>query len=637
MAFGVDQTQIDEQLAAMRDMPNEELAQYAAEETAQLDDGHLVEYIEECVRQTEDTERDRMKLDELLWEAHENEMRELRLKDDWQAKITTNEPFTTAYQAKMLVRKAVVDKPDWFDCDSALKDDPAVAMKLTFWKDALKFWSRKVGVQEVFPDMAEMSFAMGVSLAIKVLWKVHEDGTEGPELVRIEPWKIRRDPDAMTRKPQSGLYCIHQDWVDYHVLLEGEKTGAYHNVRACLHEQESDSTTYGRRDERKRRGLIDITNRFRPAVFVREFWGDILNHNGELVLSNQRVTIANRTVIVRPIATTFPSLRWPIHQFAALPHLRNFHGMSLIEGMLKIWKLRNNILNMTTDQLSHVLNAAYEVDEHKLINPADKELYPGAMKARKQNATGSAFNLIQTNTNFLPVSDKLLQITGNMWEKGTFVTELISGENPKGGTQRTLGEIQIKTEQAMGVFEGISHDVEYGGEQALSMLQEVLTTYWDPWDHPSYIQVLGQKHAQILGTIAMMSPEQRIEAVRQDTDITIRGVSIIFQKAGLVDRLMNMVKLTEGQRFHLYAKDDVMIRKLADALDASETVKSEDEIMAELNQQASMTGQVDATGQPVAQPPMAGAGNIPPGQLGNQLMEKAMASAKLTSIPGGRA
>ena len=638
MAFNITQEDINDRLGHLRDLNEEELDALFAEEEAQIEDGHLVEYLEECVRHTEDTERDRMRLDELLWEAHENVMRELQLKDDWQAKITTNEPFTTTYQAKMLVRRAVIDKPDWFDLDSDLKGDPAVDMKLAFWKDALKAWSKKSRFHELYPDMAEMSFAVGISLAMKAIWKQNPDGTEGLTLARIEPWKLRRDPDAMTREPQSGLYCIHQDWVDYHVLLEGEKAGYFINVRDCLHEQETESP-YGRRDERKRRGLIDRTHRFRPQVYVREFWGDVLDHNGELALSGVRYTVANRTVISRPIRTNFPTLRWPIHQFAALPHLRNFHGISIIEGMLKIWKLRNNIINMTADQLSFVLNSAYEVDEHKLQNPSDKELYPGAMKSKKANATGSAYTLIGTNKDFLPVADNLLNVTGNIYQNGTFVTELVRGEAPaKGGTQRTLGEIEIKTNQAMGVFEGISHDVEFGGEQALRMIQEVLTTYWDPWDQPSYIQMLGQKHARILGRIAFMTPEQRIDAVRQDTDVQIRGISILFQKSGLIDRLMNMAKLTDSDRFRMYAKDDVLIRKIADTLDATETIKTREEM-----EHAVMSGGMPGMPMPGAPAPPGsadggmGAGGAapsssrPPGELGNELMERALKAARVTS------
>jgi len=454
---------------------------------------------------------------------------------------------------------------------------------------------------------------------------VGPDGMESLRWSTIEPWNIRRDPDALSRNPQSGLYCIHQEYVDYHKLLAGEKHGYYQNVRDVLAEREDDSL-YGRHDAKKKRGLVEDINKFRKQIFVREFWGDVLDHNGELVLSGVRLTIANRTVISRPIKTNFPTLRWPIHQFSALPHMRNFHGYSLIEGMLKMWKFRNNILCLVADKLSFILNGGYEVDENKMVNPHDKELYPGCTKAKKASAgAGKIFNLIETDKDFLPIVESLMGLTGNLYQNGTFVTELLKGEL---GDRKniTKGEVQIKTEQAMGVFEGIGHDVEYGFEQAISMEQEVLTTYWDPSDSPSYMQILGEKHASIIGQLFMLSPEQRVKYMRQETDIKVRGISLLFQKSALVDRLVNMAKLTDADRFRQYAKDYELLKKIADAMDASDVILSQEEMEQKQAEQTQMLAmqQVQTPGG------MPGAEGAPSQDLVNQ----ALAAAGLPAEEG---
>lgn len=585
MGFGVSDAELYAAIEEMRGLPDEEFSELFEEETEQLSDGHLVEYAEECVRHTEAVEKDRIKLDEQLWDAHESKMRELQLKDDWQAKITTNEPFQTVIQAKMLVRKAIVDRPDWINATTELDNDPRALAKADFWQDSLRWWGKRTKLTHVLPDMTEMAFAIGTSMWIKALWSTNPDGTEGLKLVKGEPWKVRRDPDAMSRDPQSGLYCVHQDWVDYHVLIEGEKAGYYENVRNALHDK-GDEGTFNRAKERRQRGLVDHSNRFRPQIFVREFWGGVLDHNGEMLMPKVRFTVANRTVISRPKPVKYPKIKWPIHQFSALPHLRNFHGYSLIEGMLKMWKFRNNLLSMTADKLSFILNGAYEVDESKLLNPADKELYPGCTKPTKNGQKG-AYNLIPTDANFLPVFEQMMAVSGNLFQNGVFVTELLKGET---GERKdiTKGEVMIKTQQAMGVFEGIGRDVEYGGEQGIEMIQDVLTTYWDPGDSPSYIQVLGQKHARMIEQIMMMTPEQRMQAMQFDTDVEIRGVSVLFAKSELVDRLINMVKITDSPRFAPYAKDDVLIRKIADTFDASDAIRSEDEMQMIQQQQMAM-------------------------------------------------
>src|SRR5574343_210530 len=605
--FGVTDAALAAAIEELQDLPGEELDELFTEKTDDLSDGHLVEYAEECVRHADEVERDRIKLDEHLWDANENKMRELQTKDDWQAKLTTNEPFQTVIQAKMLVRKAIVDQPEWINATTDMTDDPIAVMKAEFWQDALRWWAKRIKLTHLFPDMTEMAFSVGISVALKALWVTNQDGSEGIKPVKIEPWKIRRDVDAMSREPQSGLFCIHQDWVDYHVLLDGEKKGYYQNVSSALHDK-GDEGSLDRNKERRKRGLVDRSHRFRPQVFVREFWGGVLDHNGEMVMPKVRFTVANRTVIARPKPVKFPRIKWPIHQFAAIPHMRNFHGYSLIEGMLKMWKFRNNLLSMTADKLSFVLNGAYEVDESKLMNPADKELYPGCTKAIRLGQKG-AYSLIPSDGSFLPVIESMMAVTGNLFQNGVFVTELLKGET---GQRKdiTKGEVQIKTQQAMGVFEGIGRDVEYGAEQCIEMLQDVLTTYWDPSDTPSYYAVLGRKHAQILGMIASLSPEQRTEAIAQETDVEIRGVSIMFQKAELVDRLINMVKLTDSPRFAPYAKNDVLIRKMAGALDAGDAIRSEEEMDAMQQQQQAMQA---AQQQAAALQAVMGGGGAEPG------------------------
>lgn len=630
-SFGITDAELLAQIEEMRDLPDDEIDQLFDEQTDELSDGHLVEYLEESVKHAERTEDERMKLDTMLWNAHEGKMLELNEKEDWQAKMTTNEPFQTVIQAKMLVRKAIVDQPEWINVTTDQQDNPYAMAKADFWQDALRWWMKRTKAKHHFPDMTEMGFSVGTSVAMKALWGADQDGNEGLRWARLMPWEIRRDPEAMSRDAQSGLFCIHQSYVPYHVLLEGEKKGFYENVRGSLRDR-GDEGTWDRREERRKRGMVDYSHRFNPQVFVREFWGGVLDHNGELVYPNVRFTVANRTVIKRPVATKFSKIRWPIYQFSPLPHLRNFHGYSLIEGMLKMWKFRCNMLSMTVDKLNFIMNGAFELDTSKLLDPQDTELYPGCVKKKKAGAQGPSYQEIPMSGDFLSVFQAMMSESGNLYQNGVFVTELLKGES---GDRKniTKGEVEIKTQQAMGVFEGIGRDVEYGAEGWVEMCQDILTTYWDPNDTPSYLQVLGQKHEQLLSQIEMLSPEERMKALREDTDTEIRGVSLLFAKSALVDRLVNMVKLTDSPRFAPFSKDDVLIRKLGDTMDLSEAIKSEDEILMEQQQQQAAMMAMQAQGVNPSASVIGGEQPDAGGASGEQMAEQALAAAGL----GGQA
>lgn len=628
MAFGIEQEQTDDALAELAEMSDDELEEFLASRSSGVTDGHLVELCEAYVDQAQEENRDRHKLDDILWEAHENKQREHEQKEDWQARLTTNEPFQTAIQAKALVREAVVDKPEWFYLDVPDSPDKLPKLKGAFWKDTLKYWTKKAKLPEKYADMTEMAFAVGMSHGLKAIWRVNDDGTEALRLKMIEPWKLWSDPDAAPRDPQSGLFKVHEEYIDYHELVEAGKQGRYVNIDRILQEP-SDDYPMDQAKDRKKRGLGSWSrNRFRKQVRVREVWGDVLDHNGEMAIPNVRFTVANRTVIKRPTATIFPTLRWPIHQFAALPHLTNFHGVSLIEGMLKMWKLRNNLLCQTADNLNFILNTAYEVDSHKLVNPADTEIYPGAFKHIKANVTGPVYRPIESNKDFLPVVEQLLSITGNLYQNGVFVTELLKGEI---GDRKdiTLGEVQIKTQQGLGVFRSISKDVEGGGVQALEMIQEVLTTFWDPTDHPSYADVLGPKHTLILSFLQGLAPEDRIALMKQETEISIRGVSQLLQKAEILDRTLNWMKITADPRYAGYVKDYEVLQRSADQLDMTSTIKTPEDLQQE------MQGNIPLPGQPFPTGPKGPiAPGTQPGDTGQQLVEAAMARAKVAASPG---
>lgn len=589
MAFNISQDQIQDTMAALEAMTDEERAHAFQDEVDDVQDGHLVEYVEQCVKEARDSTKARRDLDEVLWEAHETKMREMDQKDAWQSKIVLNEPFAAVYQAKTIVRKSVADRPDYFDAVARDPQDPLSVMKAKFWKDSLKYWGKEAGLQVIIPDMAEMAFAIGISLGVKAVWVTDDFGRDHLRCVRIRPWNLYRDPDAQPRDAQSGLYLVQEEWVDYHKLLEAEAKGIYTGVRDVMRD-DAPNHSNSKEEQRRREGMVHSRHDYRKAVLVREFYGDVLDHNGELVLSKVRMVVANRTVILKPTPSPFPRLRWPIHQFSILPSLINFHGYSIIEGVLKMWKLRNNVLSITADNLNFLLNSAYEVDISKLVNPADTEIYPGALKYRKAGASsGPAYQPIGKPGDLRDLQ-VLWGLTGNQFQNGSFVTELMQGQ--LGRRDVTKGEVEIKTQQALGVFDSIGKDVEFGGVALLQQVQEIIALMWDPTDHPSY-QMIAKRNNEFLSIIERMSPEERTEALALDADISIRGVSVLLERANLLERYRDAMEITENTRFAPLVKDDDLLRRYFDALDLPDVILSEDE-----RQQAQEQNNVLGQGQP---------------------------------------
>ena len=618
MALGVAQEEIVAKLEELDAMAEDERQQYTQDRIGQLSEGVLVEQVEECMKESTMATRARREMNKQLWNAYQNEMAEYATKDAWQAKIVVNDPFTACYQAKALVRKAVSDRNDYFDVQPPpeRKNDPLAMMKAKFWKDAMRYWTREAGFTPMFPDMTEMGFVLGLSLGAKVLWEEDEHGRSHLKFMRIKPWNLYYDPDREPRESQGGLYCIHEEWLDYHLLLEGQKNGLYQNVENVLREDAMDDGTgqyqadqyHG---ERRRDGFYN-RHSFRRAVLVREFYGDLLNHNGELVASKVRMVVANRTVIMPPTPFPLPTLRWPIHQFAPIPHMTKFHGISLVEGVLKIWKLRNNLLSLMTDNLNFTLNKSYEVDPNKLVDPADTEVFPGAIKRRKTNQQGPAYMEIAHDNNLGEVS-AIWALTDQQFQRGCFVTELIRGDI--GSRRATAREVEIKTQQATGVFDSIGRDVEHGGVGLLKMIQEILATLWEPTDHPSHGGIV-EANAKYLEIWQFLSQEERAESVAMETDITVKGVSAILERANFIQRIRDAIEVsTVDPELAMYVDKQKVVKKYYEALDMADALRPEEEIKAMQAQQGA--GELPpGPGGLAPQPPQAPIGQPAPPETG---------------------
>ena len=580
MAFGVTPEFQESFMEEIRSLTDEELSMLMEDVNRDVDDGHLVELAEESVRTTTDYEEKRQILDRQLLAAYENDMPELRAKEAWQTKITLPSIFTTCFQAKSMVRKAVADKPEFFDWVAVDAEDEPANQKADFWKDALQYWCRRAKFQTAFPDMTEMAFVQGISQAIKCVYHLNQNGPDSLEILKINAEKIYRDPDAKPRQPQSGLYCIHQDWVDYHELLKGQERGEYINIDPSIWtaEDEYGSSRRRERNVQNRQMNFSSRNRFRKSVKVTEYWGDILDHNSELVMSNVRFTVANRTVIKRPEQVLFPTIRWPIHQFSSIPHFDRFHGISLVEGIFRLWKLRNNIICMATDKLSFALNTMYELDPSILQNASDTEIYPGALKFRRPNKQGNAYSEIKMSAKLDEIAP-LWEMTGTEMQNGSFVTDLIRGTMSR-GTDPTATEQKIQYQQGLGVFESIGRDVEEGGVDALRMIQEFLLVAWSPEDHPTFLPFL-RRHPEVSMMLMTMDPNDRIEALNVEADVSIRGVSLMMEKSELLQQIKDLMAISDSPRFAPYVKDDELIQKAGDAMGLEEAIKTLDELEVE--------------------------------------------------------
>lgn len=598
MAFGVTDPQIQDAIQTSLEQLHPD---NTAPQEPDYDEHHLVEYVSECIKESYEASKDRREIDEELWRAHETKMREMDEKEDWQSRIVSNTPYTTTLQATSIIRRGILEKPDFFSCEEYDEDDPMQQAQVDFWQQALKYWTQQPDVrfQAEFAGMSQVGFAVGQSQCLKFLWKKDQKGESGLKLTRFEPWKQYDDPDREPGRQWSGLYNIHEDWVDYHVLLQGQEEGFYINVDQIDSQSmpKDDAATFRRTveeqraEEQRKSGSSTQRNRFRKQILVREFWGSVLDEDGAMLYPNVTFTVANDRVIRPPMPVDFPTMRWPWVDFSPLPHPLRFHGYGLYEGALAMWKLKNQLLNLYLDNENFRINAMYEIYPEKLRNPADDEFFPGKKWIRKHLATeGAAIVPVNKTASNLADAQFIWALAAREWESGSFVNEFVKGQAGS-GAQATATETTQKFQQSMGVFDSIGRDSENGAVACLQGMQEFLQTYWHnlsaaPFRKMTQTNPIAQAVAQGL------FPQERIEKMALSAKMRIRGISKAFEQSMIAQKLQGIATMASTPIFGPFFKPYRIAKMTGDCLQLPETVKTEDEMKQEQQaQQAQMVQQ----------------------------------------------
>lgn len=335
------------------------------------DETHYVRFLDDCVKTSVDAMREiRIQQDECWRVFNEEEPRNFAFKELWQSKITYPKPFKLVQFGMSMVRKA-------FDVDFLSIENETDQKAADFWEKLMAIQLNKnyANFPIQFVDAVGMSLAVGQSME---MIPAYHPG-KGLRYILVEPWKIHRDPDAVSRQPQSGAYWIHQEFMPYNVLKEWEKSGRFKNIVDIG----PGSSWYSRTPDLTaeqlaiRKGMVYSKSAFQKSLQVLEFWGTILSPRGETLMSSARMTCAGGRVIEDPRPSPYPTLRWPGTGFSALPHMLRFDGRGLIHGIRSLWYLMCNMMSLHADHLNWTVNPMLEVDISSLVDQSDTDVYPG--------------------------------------------------------------------------------------------------------------------------------------------------------------------------------------------------------------------------------------------------------------------
>ena len=451
-------------------MDEKELAERteAADAYAGEQEKHFVDYAADCVKQSVDAMRRIRRSQQECWRVfNEEEPDFYGRKEEWQSKVVLPKPYSAVLFAAAVARKA-------FDTEFLSIKNEQNKLAMRFWEMAMPFFLSKT--QADFPitfmDSSQMSFAVGTSMETLPVWR---PGL-GLRLINVEPWKIHRDPDAATRKPQSGLFWAHQEYQDLWLVKKLGKEKRYINTEKISGpgpDTGSYDTNLSKAEIDKRKGMLWHRSEFRDSVLTTELWGTVLSKHGELLLPSATYTVCADRVVRLPKPSPYPTLRWPGMSFSVLPHLLRYDGRGLIHGIKSLWNFMNGLMCLHNDSLNWTVNPTSEVITSKLTDPQDVDDWPGKKYLVRDTESGQ--QVVRYHDRKSTTGDILanLNFCDQRFQEGTFVTNLVQGL-PGYRAEVTAREAAQSLEQALTIFGLIGKNLEAGALDVIIACCEVI-------------------------------------------------------------------------------------------------------------------------------------------------------------------
>jgi len=439
---------------------------------------HYVDYVAECVRTSSTATRDVRAMQRACWDLYqEKEPPNYAAKEEWQSQAMLPKPYAAVQFAVAMVQAAF--SPDFL----SIKEEPQDHVSL-FWT---RLMSRMLDEQHAnfvvrFTDATEMGFAVGQSFEMIPIW---DSQRRCLTYSLVEPWKIYRDPDALNREPQSGMYWIHEEYMDYWVLRQGEQDGRYHSTAGLQNLQNTQPAVNNQLTQQpeaaRLRQYVYQRNKYRHAVLTREFWGTVLSPGGELLLPNASFTVAGSRVIADPAPSPYSSLRWPGVSFSPLPHLLRFEGRSLLQSVRSLWYLMCNLLSLHADYQNWIVNPMRELNIRALVDQDDIDVYPGKVMQTRDTVSGQ---MVCRTVDQRFISNDIManeQWLDQAFQRGTMVNDSVQGL-PGYRSDLTAREAAQNLAQSKTAFAKMGMNLDVGALQAIVAGMETLMLNVTPQD-----------------------------------------------------------------------------------------------------------------------------------------------------------
>lgn len=507
-----------------------------------------------------------------------------------------------------IFKRAMIQFGTWFSVDlgrtsrSFLTSTQIQAIINCHLESVLSTDNMETHISNVLTDAIKQG-----SLESLIILKIHGNKTprrryivEGESLTTQEydVWKPRidliRTEDYGCDPTGRGLYEFHSTDRDLSEVLERADEGIYdREVVERLRHDITRPTNTGLEQRRPQEIGHTPANppEFRKIVRITEYWGDIVDEDGEVIHRNVFWAVGNdKFLIRRPTPNPFWHQKRP---FIAVPIIRVPHSTwhkALMDGAVQLNLALNELFNLILDGGIASVWGIKQLRTNQLVDPRQVEggISQGDTLAVKDTLPHNAKVLETVSEGDVPgESMAAFEMLSREFSASALSNELKMGSFPQRSVLATE-VVELSQSQAV-TLDSIVADIE--NQVMVPMIEMMWFNILQNMDDIGAQDIEGAIGTNNTFKLAQMTPAQRFATFSQGCGFTVSGVSAVLARVRDFQKTMALMQAVTGhpvlmQAFFMRFSPSKVLANMMKTLNINpETIERDGEDLMKLDQQ----------------------------------------------------
>jgi len=467
-----------------------------------------------------------------VWQGHYDQYwgrYDTSKKAEWQAREVMPEvpAFVDRFAAQM--KRALTAGGNFFDVEDPTDQERdlagAVERVEQVWLDrcGVGMGGHPVSFASVFEDVMKLG-----ALALAPL-RVTQ-GPKGPRVAPVDPMRLWVDPTGR------GLYRVWRYEVDKHELMAMRGRPGFD--AEAIEKLASQVDELHRNDDLRRKGTSEEIISGRKPVYIDEFYGSIVDNEGEVRARNALTLRANGTTIIRgPETNPFwhgmdPIVATPLVTVPLAPY-----GRAYAENMASVARTFVEMTNLILDATFMGSMKAFAMQPEALLNPGQAKdgVFPNVTFLLEGGQDPKQFLQAIELGGLSSDAVQVWQVLKRELELAAMSSSLESGQfAPNGRT--SAQEINAVTQGPGEQLAAMAETVEQRLIEPVLQLVWMTGLQFSKADDPVLARAAGEELWPVLHA-------RRRELIKRDVTFRVRSISSTIEKGQKLQRLLQLLQI----------------------------------------------------------------------------------------------